>query len=77
MMDWWRAEPAMITGATTSVILLLVAFGVPISEDQKVAVIGVVSAVLTLLGAIVVRQNVYSPASVEKLTGVDMPAVPN
>jgi hypothetical protein len=33
--------------------------------------------VLTLLGAIVVRQNVYSPASVEKLTGVDMPAVPN
>ena len=74
--SWWEKEPALITGLVTSVIVLAVAFGAPIGEDQKTAILGVVAALLSFLGSLVIRENVYSPASVEKLTGEDHPEVP-
>jgi hypothetical protein len=58
----WADEPALWIGVTEAVIVLLVAFGVPISAEQKAAVLGVVSAVLAVVGAIVTRSQV-SPAS--------------
>ena len=45
-----KEEPALIVGVVTAVIVLLVAFGVPISEDQRAAVVGVTAAVLALFG---------------------------
>ena len=39
-----KEEPALIVGVVTAVIVLLVAFGVPISEDQRAAVVGVTAA---------------------------------
>lgn len=58
----WSAEPALWVGLVEAVIVLLVAFGVPISADQKAAVIGLTSAVLAVVGALVTRSQV-SPVS--------------
>ena len=57
-------EPALWVGLTEAVIVLLVAFGVPISADQKAAVIGLVSAVLAIVGALVTRSQVTPTAKV-------------
>lgn len=59
-------EPAMILGAVTAMLVLLVQFGVDINQDQQQAIIGVVSAVLVLVGAYVTRQNVTSPATLRE-----------
>lgn len=54
----WATEPALWVGLAEAIIVLLVAFGVPISADQKAAVIGLISAVLAIVGAIVTRSQV-------------------
>lgn len=58
-------EPAVTVGTISAVvaagIALLVAFGVPISEGQQVAILGVVAAVGPLIAAIITRRFV-SPA---------------
>jgi hypothetical protein len=54
----WAAEPSLWVGLVTAVIILLVAFGVPITDDQKVAILGVVSAVLVIVGAFITRSQV-------------------
>ena len=53
-----RTEPAAITGLVVAVITLVVAFGVPIDDSQRSAIVGVVGAVLAILGAGVVRSQV-------------------
>ena len=53
-----RSEPAVITGLVVAVITLVVAFGIPISDDQRSAIVGLVGAVLAILGAGVVRSQV-------------------
>jgi uncharacterized membrane protein len=58
----WASEPALWVGLVEAIIVLLVAFGVPISADQKAAVIGLVSAVLAVVGAIVTRSQVTPTA---------------
>jgi len=58
MWERVKNEPAIVTGVVTAVIVLAVAFGVPISDDQKSAILGLVSAVLMLAGAGVVRGKV-------------------
>lgn len=51
-------EPALIVGAVEALVVLAVAFGVPITGDEKAAIIGAVSAVLMLVGAVVTRSQV-------------------
>ena len=63
--DIWQKEPALITAFVTAIIVLAVTFGVPISEEQKNAILGVLSALLMLGGAVAVRNTVYSPNTVE------------
>ena len=53
-----RSEPAVITGLVVAVITLVVAFGIPISDDQRSAIVGLVGAVLAILGGGVVRSQV-------------------
>lgn len=49
-----REEPALLVGFVSAVLILLTAFGVPLTEGQQGAIIGVVIAI----GAIIVRQSV-------------------
>lgn len=58
-----RKEPALILGLIQTVLALVVAFGFDLSGEKVGALMAVSAAVL----AVVVRQNVYAPASVEIL----------
>lgn len=60
-----RNEPALIVGAVTAVIALLVAFGAPVTNEQKEAIIAAVIALIPVILAI--RQSVFAPATVEKI----------
>ena len=55
-----RREPALLVGLASAVLILLTAFGVPLTEGQQAAIIGVIIAV----GAIIVRQSVTPNVSV-------------
>jgi hypothetical protein len=60
----FRREPALILGAVQAVIALAVAFGFELSNEQTGAVLAVTAALL----AVVTRQNVYAPTTVEEMT---------
>lgn len=64
----WRrlldAEPARVAGFVTALIVLAVAFGAPISPEQKAAILGFVASAMALVQAEVTRQAVSSPATV-------------
>lgn len=64
-MNIIRTEPAVVVGAATAIVGLLIAFGAPISEQQKEAVISCVIALIPVI--IMIRQLVFAPATVEKL----------
>ena len=53
-----------IVAATTAVIALLVAFGVPLTEDQKVAILGLVGVLAPVIVALVTRGRVTPNAAV-------------
>jgi uncharacterized membrane protein len=55
-------EPVAIIAAVQAVILLAVAFGVSVSDQQTAAIVGAVGAILALLGGGVARSRV-SPVS--------------
>ena len=67
-----RTEPARLIGAVTALvtagIALLVAFGVPLTDTQQIAILSVVAAVAPLLAALVIRERVYAPATVAEFT---------
>lgn len=67
-----KRQPALVIGSSFSgliaaVIVLLIAFGVPISEVQATAILGVVAALTPIATALVIRTQVYSPATVQRL----------
>lgn len=68
-----KAEPAVIvstlTAVVTAIIGLLVAFGIDVSEEQKNAIITAIGAIVPMifLTGVIIRQTVYSPATVEKI----------
>ena len=53
-----------IVAGATAVIALLVAFGVPLTEDQKVAILGLVGVLAPVLVALVTRGKVTPNAAV-------------
>lgn len=70
-----QKEPATIISSVvaliTEVVGLLVAFGIDVSQAQQTAIIATVTAlsgVIALVGPII-RGFVFSPASVEKISG--------
>lgn len=60
-------EPALTIGgvgaAVAATVTLLVSFGVPITQEQTVAILGVVASVGPLVAAVLIRRKVWSPAS--------------
>ena len=59
-----------IVAAATAIIALLVAFGVPLTEDQKVAILGLVGVLAPVIVALVTRGKVTPNAAVvEGLNG--------
>lgn len=60
----FKREPALIIAAVQTVIALVVAFGVDLSNEQTGALLAVTAAVL----GVVTRQSVYAPATVERIT---------
>ena len=53
-----------IVAAATAVVALLVAFGVQLTEDQKVAILGVVGVIAPVIVALVTRGKVTPSAAV-------------
>lgn len=53
-----KREPALLVGVIVAILSLATAFGLPIDDGVKSSVVGVVTAVLALLGAGVTRSKV-------------------
>lgn len=68
-MNILKIEPALVTGAVSAILVLVTAFGLPLSEDQKAAVLGSVVPVLVLVQALVTRGQVTPNAKVDALVG--------
>ena len=66
-MNILKVEPALVTGAVSAILVLVTAFGLPLSEDQKAAILGSVVPVLVLVQALVTRGQVTPNAKVEAL----------
>lgn len=64
-MNLFKTEPAVVTGVVSAVLALLVAFNVPLSEDQGQAILGATVAVLALVQGLVVRSQVVPVAKVD------------
>lgn len=69
-------EPAMIAGFVGAILSILVSFGIPITPDQKLAIIGLAGPVVILIGAFIVRMKSTPNASVVPLVvaGLNAPA---
>ena len=65
-MNILKVEPALVTGAVSAILVLVTAFGLPLSEDQKAAVLGSIVPVLVLVQALVTRGQVTPNAKVDK-----------
>lgn len=65
------SEPLLSVGSigagVTALITLLVAFGLPISDGQQTAILGVVAVLAPLVVSLVGRSRVWSPATVARL----------
>lgn len=69
-----KREPAITVGtisaAVAAIIGLAVAFGAPITEDQQIAILGVVAALGPIIAAVITRRFV-SPAQSENTHRAD------
>lgn len=57
-----------ITAAVTAVLALVTAFGLPLTDAQQAAILGVAAVAAPLVVALVGRGKVFSPATVARLT---------
>ena len=66
-----NTEPALSTGsitaAVTAILALLVAYGFDISQEQQVAILGVVAVIAPIVVAVITRSQVFSPASTARI----------
>ena len=67
----WAKEPAVIIGAiialVSSLLALVTAFGLDLTQEQTGAAMAFVGAVLALVQGLTTRQQVYAPATVDEL----------
>ena len=63
-------EPVLVTQLVAAVLALLVAFGIPVTDEQRQAILQVVGIVVSIFlgGAVVARSRAYAPATVDRLT---------
>lgn len=66
-----KREPALIIGSLAALVSaaigLIVAFGVPVTPEQRTAILEVLAAVAPLVAMIVTRSYVYAPATVKAI----------
>ena len=60
-------EPALITGLVSAILILAVAFGVPVSDDQRNAILGLFAAGTALVGSLILRSAVTPNAHVDAI----------
>ena len=64
-----QTDPARIVGqigaVVVAVLALLVAFGVPISDGQREAILGIVAALAPIVVAELIRYHVFAPSAVD------------
>lgn len=69
--DPTSSEPALAVGAVTAfvtaVIGLLVAFGLPVTDDQQAAILGITAVLAPVIAGWFIRSRVFSPAAVARL----------
>jgi len=70
LLNLFAREPAMVVGTVNAVLVLLVTFGLPIGEDQKAAIDGVLFALLAIVAAVTIRSQV---TPVARPTGAALP----
>jgi hypothetical protein len=65
------AEPlagvAGVTALATAVLALIVAFGVPVDNDQQAAILGVLAVAGPVVTGLVGRGRVFAPRTVAKM----------
>lgn len=61
-----KLEPALVSGAVAAIVTLVVAFGVPLTVEQKAAILGVIAPVIALVQAVATRQVVVPTAKVDR-----------
>ena len=63
-----QVEPVLVTQLVAAVLSLVVAFGVPVTDEQRQAILQVVGIVVSIFlgGAVVARSRAWAPASVER-----------
>lgn len=72
-MNLMRVEAVMVSQVIAAIMAVLVAFGVPMTDEQRQAVLQVVAALLPILVAtgLLARSQVWSRSSVEKIVTGD------
>lgn len=62
-------EPVLVTNVIAAVVALLIAFNVPITPEQREAILKLVAAIVAIYGAsaAVARSRVYSPSTVRRM----------
>ena len=72
------SEPArligLITAAVSSVLALLVALGLPISEELTIAILGLIGGLGPIVAGVLIRARVYAPDTVENLVQLGVEA---
>lgn len=63
-----QVEPVLVTQLVAAILALAVAFGAPINDEQRQAVLQVVGIVVSIFlgGAVIARSRAYAPATVER-----------
>lgn len=65
------SEPARLIGAITtavsSVLALLVALGLPISQELTIAILGLIAGLGPIVAGALIRSRVYAPDTVNEL----------
>ena len=71
-----KSEPAIIVSSVCVVLSLLVSFGLKLTDAQNTAIITLVTLLapflITMIGGLIIRENVFSKRSVEKVTGTSI-----
>lgn len=75
-MKLMNVEAVMVSQLIAALMVLAVAFGVPMTEDQRDAVLQVVAAIVPILVAagVLARSQVWSRSSVQKIVAGDSDA---
>lgn len=65
-----QVEPVLVTQLVAAILALAVAFGVPVTDEQRQAILQVVGIVVSIFlgGAVIARSKAWAPASVERAT---------